>query len=108
VAWPRPSAALLPPWDDYLVAYKERQGALGHLEAPPPMIVGRSLIVVDGRVRGSWTRTLTASPATIALEFWSKPAAKERRAVEQVAAGYARFLGKPVATVIRNGGRTPP
>ena len=56
----RPSAALLPPWDEYLVAYKDREAALGHLPAPTraPMVIGNALVVIDGRVRGTWQRSL--------------------------------------------------
>jgi hypothetical protein len=53
---PPPAAALLPPWDEYLVAYKDRDHALGHLREVPPMVIGRPLLVIDGRVRGDWSR----------------------------------------------------
>jgi len=94
--WRPPVAALLPPWDDYVVAYRDRAGALDPLArgggVPAPL--GRSLIVIDGRVRGSWRRTLGAARVRVDLEPWDRLGAGERRAVEAGAARYARFLGK--------------
>jgi hypothetical protein len=92
-----PVAALLPPWDEYIVAYKHRDAALGHLRQDEPRVryaVGNSLILVDGRVRGSWKRTLTPLAVRVTLDFWTRVTDAQRRAVRQAAARYATFLGK--------------
>lgn len=97
--WRRPVAALLPPWDEYVVAYKDRETALGHLRADDArlrMVVGNSLIVVEGRVRGTWKRTLASSTVTVTLDFWSAVSDPDRRAATKAAERYGRFLGKPV------------
>jgi len=91
------TAVLLPPWDEYVVAYKDRAGALGHLrgdEAGAGMAIGKSLIVIDGRVRGSWKRELGASTVRLSLGFWTAVSAAERAAVHKAAQRYARFLGR--------------
>ena len=103
--WRRPAAALLPPWDEYLVAYKDRDSALGHLPANDDrsrMIVGNALIVIDGRVRGSWKRTLTPS-ARVTLDFWTPASDRDRRAAARAAERYGRFLGKPIEIKIVSG-----
>jgi hypothetical protein len=95
--WPRPAAALLPPWDEYLVAYKDREAALGHLPATDDrqkMVVGNPLIIVDGRVRGTWKRALSPSTVKVTVDFWTRVSGAERRAVEKAAADHARFIGK--------------
>lgn len=94
----RPTAALLPPWDEYIVAYKDRAFALDHLVGREDlmMTVGKPLVVVDGRVRGSWARILTTSTVRIGLDFWNAVTRGERRAVERAAIRYGRFLGKEV------------
>jgi hypothetical protein len=94
-----PVALLLPPWDEYLVAYKDRTHACSLLRAGDPrlkMAIGNGLIVIDGRIRGAWKRTLAPSRVTVRLDFWTRVTAKERRAVENTAARYGRFLGREV------------
>jgi hypothetical protein len=92
-----PVAALLPPWDEYVVAYKDRAHALGGLPrsvAGPGMAIGRPLILIDGRVRGSWGREINASTVRVRLDWWGKASAAERRAADRAARRYAAFLGK--------------
>ncbi len=92
-----PVAALLPPWDEYIVAYKDRAAALGHLPQEETRVryaVGNSLIVVDGRVCGAWRRTLTPVTVRVAVDFWAPVTPTQRRAVREAASRYARFLGK--------------
>ena len=104
----RHAAVLLPPWDEYVVAYKDRAAALDrpvgrddHMYA-----VGLSLVVIDGRVRGSWRRTRAGSTARLRLDFWNPVTSEEQRAVERAATRYARFLGlRPeIAGLSRSGG----
>jgi hypothetical protein len=97
-----PVAALLPPWDEYVVAYKDRAAALGHLpqeDARVRYAVGNWLVVVEGRVVGSWRRTLTPHSVRVRVEFWTRVTPAERRAVREAAARYARFLGRRLDTV---------
>ncbi len=103
--WRRPVAALLPPWDEYLVAYRGRESALGHLPAKDrlTMIVGNSLVIIDGRVRGTWKRTLTASAVKVTIQFWGRATDGDRRAVTKAAVLYGRFLGKAVETNLARG-----
>ncbi len=92
----RPAALLLPPWDEYIVAYKDREAVVGHLGKRGQerlKVVGSSSIVIDGRVRGSWRRRIGTSSVKIALEYWTAVTAAERRAVRDAALRYARFLG---------------
>ena len=60
-----PCVHLLTPWDEYLVAYRDRSAAYGPAVARknPLAVLGNSLILIDGRVRGSWRRSLT--PTTV-------------------------------------------
>lgn len=93
----KPAAVLLPPWDEYLVGYRDRAAALGHLPPDHPRLagaIGIPLILVDGRVRGAWRRALTPSQARLSLEYWGRVTAAERQAVERAALRYSRFLEK--------------
>jgi hypothetical protein len=88
-------AALLPPWDEYVVAYKDRD-AVDHARgrANPLATVGRPLILINGRVAGSWRRTLAPTSVQVSLELWSRVGREERRAIEAAAACYGAFLDK--------------
>ena len=90
-----PTAVLLPMWDEYLVAYKDRDAAVLHPAARERRLgtVGSAIVVIDGRARGAWTRTLRGSRVRVTAVFWTPATAAERRAVEKAAARYGRFLG---------------
>lgn len=94
----RPTAVLLPPWDEYLVAYKDRAATIDPRvgDRNRLQVVGSSLIVIDGRVRGSWRRTLMPRTVRVSLDFWTPVTKEERRAAGKAAARYARFLGREV------------
>jgi hypothetical protein len=103
VAVPRPSraktppqAALLPPWDEYVVAYRDRDDTMGHLPAQAREVryaSGLSLVVVDGLVSGTWRRTLRPRAVEIAWTSWTELTTAQRRRVEQAADRYRTFLG---------------
>ena len=89
-------AYLLPTYDEYMVAYRDRS-AIG---TPPKRarnfgestLLGPS-IVVGGEVVGSWWRTFGKHSVTIELRPWRKLMPRERAAVEQAADRYAAFVG---------------
>ncbi|NVB78069.1 MAG: winged helix DNA-binding domain-containing protein [Kofleriaceae bacterium] len=91
-----PRAYLLPPFDEYTVAYADRS----HVGAPPATattfnertMLGPNL-VLDGQVIGSWKRTAGKKKVTIELSPWQKVATKDRGALEEAAVRYAAFLG---------------
>ncbi|HEV7501909.1 MAG TPA: winged helix DNA-binding domain-containing protein [Vicinamibacteria bacterium] len=97
-----PAAVLLPPWDEYIVAFQDREHALGHLGANARhalAMVGRPVILIDGRVMGSWRRTLAPRVVRVHLDFWTPVTALRRRAVERAVARYGRFLGRTAEVV---------
>jgi hypothetical protein len=97
----RHAAVLLPPWDEYIVAYKDRAAALDPPAGRDERVyaVGLSLVVVDGRVRGSWRRERSGATVRIRLSYWSGVTGEERRAVAAAAERYGLFLGRPVQVV---------
>jgi hypothetical protein len=93
-----PAAVLLPPWDEYLVAYKDRAmaGDAVAIGRDPSGVIGAPVVLIDGIVRGTWKRSLATSAARITLEPWTRVTKDERRALEKAAARYGRFLGREV------------
>jgi hypothetical protein len=95
----RARAALLPPWDEYLVAYRDRAAATGHLRGPranPLRLLGSPLVVIDGTVRGAWRRERTARGIRLRIEPWTRLDPSDWKAIADAAARYARFVGDEV------------
>jgi hypothetical protein len=86
---------LLPPWDEFTVAYRDRS-ALVHPAFPKDsFIVLGPVIVVGGRLVGSWKRNITKSAVTVTCTLYAPLSADEQEALEQAVARYGRFLGLP-------------
>jgi hypothetical protein len=94
----RPTAVLLPAWDEYVVAYRDRSAALDPADSLRERVygIGLSLVAIDGRIRGSWRRTVTGSTVRVNVGFSGPVTRDERRAVEAAAERYGRFLGMGV------------
>jgi hypothetical protein len=95
---PSPRVLLLPNYDEYLIAYKDRGEVLD--PAAPPA-TGRPdpythHLVIDGRLRGSWKRTIGTRAAALSVRPYRPLAKPEQQAVDAEAARFSRFLGMPV------------
>ena len=91
-----PHAVLLPPYDEYTVAYRDRSAALDPKDAARARygILGPT-ILVDGRIVGTWTRRLTGRDVAIALTPFARLTGDVARAVAAAAERYGRFLRRP-------------
>ncbi len=92
----RDGAVLLPPWDEYIVGYRHREAAVGHLSNHATerlKTMATSLVVIDGHVRGPWKITARTNAARLVQEYWTAVTAAEKRAVREAALRYARFFG---------------
>jgi hypothetical protein len=104
-AAPAATVELVPPFDEYLIAYRDRGDILdprhvGRLNAGGGMI--GSAIVAGGRVIGTWRRTLGRGGVAIALRTFAPVSAGTRAAIAAAARRYADFLG--LAPRIRSSG----
>ena len=88
---------LLPGFDEYLLGYRDRSAALDPSDAPKvvPGSNGRflSTIVVNGRVTGTWKRSLQTKSVRIDLSPFRSLTDSEMRAVEVASKQYCEFLG---------------
>lgn len=91
-------AHLLPNYDEYLIAYKDRSAALDpglwlritesdRFAAP---------VVLDGRVVGGWKRTMDDDDVSIVLDLPGRLGRTDTRLVEDAARRYGDFLGLEV------------
>jgi hypothetical protein len=89
-------AYLLPAFDEYLVAYRDRSAVLSTRDTPRINAGGGLLaptVVVGGRVVGTWRRALGRGVVTIGLSLFDRPAPGARKRIEAAAERYAAFLG---------------
>ncbi len=89
------SAHLLPAYDEYFVAYKDRQ--LG-LDRNPSMTTWGLLgptVIVDGSPVGAWKCTIEKRRVTIALKPSRVLTKPQTTAITSAAERYATFLGLP-------------
>ncbi len=93
----RPSVYLLPPFDEYTVAYKDRSAVLDPARGGLVSTNGifYPSIVLDGQVAGTWKRELKKDSVVITLSPFDPLKKKERQAAALAAEQYGNFLGKP-------------
>lgn len=90
---------LLPAFDEYLVAYRDRSDAL---EARfSRQVIGlnglfNASLVIDGRIIGTWKRSLDPAGIMIELSPFRTLLKKELKALDNVARRYGDFMGMPV------------
>lgn len=97
---PSAEVHLLPPYDEFLIGYKDWSASVGphsasHLAAPETL-VGKSTIVVDGTVVGTWKRTLRKRSVLVTLSSAGPIDPSVRETIEACAVRYAAFLGLPL------------
>ncbi|HSE16425.1 MAG TPA: winged helix DNA-binding domain-containing protein [Pyrinomonadaceae bacterium] len=84
------AAHLLPAFDEYFVAYKDRQPAFDPHDEKQSLTIRDVLgptVIIDGTVAGRWKKT-----KSIEVKFTRDVKKTERVAVEQATARYAAFL----------------
>jgi hypothetical protein len=103
---PMPSIAyLLPNFDEYAVAYRQRDLFYDPARAVTPPVRRDeapfgNILVIGGRVAGVWRRTLRTGGITIQAQwFGAEPSEMDRRAVGQAAERYGAFLGLPAEVI---------
>ena len=98
VTEPGPSAYLLPPFDEYTVAYKDRSAVLdpAHGGIMSSNGIFYPIVVFDGQVVGTWTRAFKKRSVVITLSPYVPLKKRERQAVAEAAERYGDFLGMPV------------
>jgi hypothetical protein len=94
---------LLPPFDEYTVAYKDRSAILDPAFAKRVNAGGgmlNAIVVVNGRVVGTWRRTLKGNAVAIEVSAFGELTAESLRALEKEKERYAKFVGRERAATI--------
>ena len=96
---------LLPNYDEYLIAYKDRgayveKGGTANLVARANSALSNHL-VIDGKLAGSWSRTLSSNAVQIQVAPYKKLTPVQKGSVANAADCYGDFLGlKPALSVL--------
>jgi hypothetical protein len=93
---PLPSA-LLPPYDEIAVAYKDRRAVLDpSLAANTGNGIFRPTVVLDGRMAGTWKRTRKTNYVAVTITLFTAPEPSGRETFDGAVNRYGAFLDKPV------------
>jgi hypothetical protein len=102
------TAHLLPAFDEYLVAYRDRDALIDPIDAKLINAGGGILgpvVVVGGRAVGSWRRTLARAGVSVEIDLFGAPAPRDRPLFQDAARRYGAFLGLPAQLTAVRGGR---
>jgi hypothetical protein len=102
------AAYLLPPFDEYTVAYKDRTAALDPKHAKYAQFGGMlsATILVNGQVSGTWKRASGTGGVVITPAFFEKSTAEHGRIARAASERYGRFLNLPVTVAGQAGTRS--
>jgi hypothetical protein len=85
-------------FDELLLGYGDRSASLAPGDVPRVVPARNGLflptIVADGRVVGTWRRTLGADRVEMAVEPFAPLGARRRSRLRRAAADYAAYLGR--------------
>jgi len=93
-----PSAHLLPNYDEYLIAYAQRD-ALVHTALVPerdPKLIFSNVVMIDGLVVGTWRRQARKDAIALQTTLRRAVSAGEQSAVRAAVRRYERFMQLPV------------
>jgi hypothetical protein len=93
----RTTLHLLPGFDEYLVAYRDRHAVPHSLYATPSFRLAAGALVIGGQVAGAWRTSPGGKRLLVEVETPRQLTGGERRALAKVAARYGRFVGVPVS-----------
>jgi hypothetical protein len=94
-----PSAHLLPNYDEYLIGYKDRHLVVsrgsgdGVTRIKDPFV---HHLLIDGRLAGSWTRTVKNGSVDVRCAMYVRPNGEARRAIDAAIARLGRFMERPI------------
>jgi hypothetical protein len=99
-------AHLLPIYDEYLVAHRDRAAVPHHaattVSTQSGQVVGfHHALIVAGQVAGTWRSVRQRHATSVEVAADRRLSASERRATAEAAERYGRFLDQPVALAFR-------
>lgn len=94
----RNTVHLLPNYDEYLIAYKDRGDYAQAFTVPPPVgVFDRHLLIVNGKVAGAWRVTAQGKTTVITIVALVSIGRAEEKAIDRAVGRYSQFLETPVS-----------
>ncbi|MGC3991233.1 MAG: winged helix DNA-binding domain-containing protein [Chthoniobacteraceae bacterium] len=94
-----PEAHLLPGFDEYLLGYTDRSAVLDAKHAEKIIPGGNGvfmpMLVVEGRIAGTWKRTVKKKAVAVSVLPFIKLKKSTKLEIEKAADFYGKFLGLP-------------
>jgi len=91
-----PVAHLLPNFDEYIVAYKDRSACFAPEDVAARDPLSSHSLVVDGLIVGAWRRTVGKKGVVIDSDLQVRLDRAAKAALRTAADRYGRFIGSPV------------
>ena len=88
-----PQVRLLPAFDEYTVGYHDRSMLLGEATGRSKMMLLNPVVLLDGRVVGTWRRVIDKQSVSINTSLWRTLNRAEHAALQADANRFAAFLG---------------
>jgi hypothetical protein len=85
-----PSVLLLPIYDEYTIGYKDHSAVFDRVDLS--RLKHPHTLVLDGRVSGTWKRTLTRTEVLIEIDSFHPFGTAETRSLKASVEAYGRFL----------------
>jgi hypothetical protein len=98
-----PSVRLLPIYDEYVVAYRDRVAVphgSGTIGSGPATVTFRHALVIAGRVAGTWNTGAHPTGLSVKVTPARQLTRTERRGIEAEARRYGRYLGREILLTI--------
>jgi hypothetical protein len=97
----RTTVHLLPNYDEYLIAYRDRSGFFDPSRLVDDAkflsgVLSRHIVVFDGQVVGGWHSTTTSDGVNLEGTLLVQPTKREQSALSAAAKNYSRYLERPV------------
>ncbi len=97
---PDTATHMLPPFDEYLVGYKDRTAALHVSNHHKVIVAGNGMfspVIVDhGEVVGTWRRQTTKAAVAVSLTAFAGHSAATKRRIKQAVSRYSHYLNTSV------------
>src|SRR5690606_1479138 len=97
----RNAVFLLPAYDEFLISYQDRSAILPEEKFRQVVSTNgifRPIVVIKGKIAGLWKRTVQKDRVNIEMQAFSALSPQTRRAIDDAARSYGKFIGKPVQT----------
>jgi hypothetical protein len=86
----------LPPFDEYLVGYKDRSAALEDLHLKKVFTINgifNPVLITNGRIAATWKRSFSKNEVVMQLQPFQSFTPSQKEAIAKAAKNYSKFLG---------------